>query len=100
MGSSISSAHSECKTYCSQVTEKKNAVIKSVNEATKLFPLYSEHIKNLHLTPTVDDIDNAIAMHNKSIEILYDVKQLFNDDVMQCDDLLPLLTAAFRDSIN
>ena len=87
-------AVTQCKDFNDHINNKKNDVLKLVSDASTKYPSYADYLKSLITTESVDSIDSAIDMHLKCVEILSAMKKLFNDDVIQCGDLLNVLKSA------
>ena len=74
-------------------------MFKQVDDVVSDHPTFTDYLKSLPYIASIKDIDNQIEMHNEALKILSYVKNLFNDDVIECGELMKVLTEGYRDSI-
>ena len=87
-------ALTQCKKFTDHIETKKGDVHQLIASASKEHPESAKYYESLTTIDGIQTIDKTIDMNMKSIEILKEIKNLFNDDAIECKDLLAVLKSA------
>ena len=97
-------ALTEAKKFHALVDEKKQGIIKQVDNASSKFYKSTDefkvpdYIKKLINLPTPDSVDASIEMHLRIVDILKSLRKLYNYDCIDCEDLINVLKRAVVDT--
>ncbi len=87
-------ALTECKQFVDHIEMKKKEIQELVDSASKDHPPSAGFIQSLLNIDGIKTIDKTIDMNMKCIEILKEIRNLYNDDSFECKDLLTVLKSA------